>query len=54
MRNCLPYLYAALPTRTAELHGGDDPVPGVSDPSGNELDVVEGLDHLAGGLHQPL
>ena len=54
VRDGLPHLHAALPTRTAELHGGDDLVPGVSDPSGSEPDVVEGLDHLAGGLHQPL
>jgi hypothetical protein len=36
----LAYLYAALPARAVELHGGDDLIPGVSNASGNEADVL--------------
>ena len=52
--DCLRYFYAALPARGAELHGGDDLIPGVSNASGNEADVLERLDDLAGGLQQPV
>jgi hypothetical protein len=52
--DCLPYLYAALLARGAELDGGDDLIPGVSNASGNKTDVLERLDDLAGGLQQPV